>query len=322
MKAHQLFDEISADLHKVEADLLRVVSAQGKMLTDINTHLLRAGGKRIRPALFLLTAKTREYNLDRLLPVAVSLELIHMASLVHDDVIDEARTRRGEKTANAKWGNLTAVLAGDFLFAQSFASIAHVSDSRIINTMSGLVSCMCEGEIIQILQVFDTTQTEEDYLSRIQKKTANFLACACELGSYMANADEKVVAGMKDFGHCIGMAFQITDDILDVVADDKQIGKPAGNDLRQGIMTLPIIYALHNSPDGDELRAIIEQRSLTSADVGRGLSIIKTANAIEYAYGLADGYLQRAKERAVVIEDDVIRESLVRIADFIGQREY
>lgn len=322
MRDHRLFSEISLDLQEVEAGLLKAVSAQEKMLTGIGTHLLRAGGKRLRPALFLLTAKIHEYNLDRLLPVAVSLELIHMASLVHDDVIDEAQTRRGYETANAKWGNTTAVLAGDYLFAQSFASISHIADSRIMNTMSRLVSNMCEGEIMQYTNAFNTAQTEEDYLIRIQKKTADFLSGACELGSYMAQAGARTDDNMKEFGHCIGMAFQITDDILDIMADDGQIGKPAGNDLKQGIMTLPVIYALHNSPDKNELRAIIERRVLTPEDVGKGMKIIRATDAVEYAYNLADKFIQKAKERVTVIQDRALRENFIRIADFTGLRNY
>lgn len=320
--APQLFDDISADLNMVEASLLRVISARETILTSIGTHLLQAGGKRLRPALFLLTAKIQEYRLERLLPIAVSLELLHMATLVHDDVIDESRTRRGYETANAKWGNLTAVLAGDFLFAQAFASIAHIADGRIMSAMSRLLSNMCEGEIIQIEHSFDVAQAEEDYLIRIRKKTADFLSCACELGSYMAQTDEKIIDEMKDYGHCIGMAFQIKDDILDIVADDSQIGKPAGNDLKQGIMTLPIIYALHHSVNRDELRAIIGNRSLNNEHIRRGLEIIRETDAIEYAYSLANQYIMRARERIAIIQDRDLRDTFASIADFVKERNF
>jgi heptaprenyl diphosphate synthase len=322
VKAHQLFEDISSDLTQVEAGLLRVVSPQQEILTQIGGHLLQAGGKRMRPALFLLTAKTQEYNMERLLPVAVSLELIHMATLVHDDVIDEAKTRRGYPTASAKWGNLTAVLAGDFLFAQAFTAIAHIADSRVIGAMSQVVSSMCEGEIIQISSTYDVRQTEGAYLIRIQKKTADFIACACELGSYMAGASTAVVDSMKDYGHCLGMAFQITDDILDIIGTEEQIGKPAGNDLKQGMMTLPIIYALHNAPNRDILCRIIEKKDMRPEDVATGLEIIRSTDAIKYAYGLVDRYISRAKERVTVIEDLNLRENFHRIADFVGQRSY
>lgn len=322
VKASQLFEEISADLNQVEAGLLRIVSAEEQTLSGIGTHLIKAGGKRLRPALFLLSAKTRQYELERLLPVAVALELIHMASLVHDDVMDEARTRRGFETANAKWGNLTAVLAGDFLFAQAFTSISHISDSRLIASLSKLVRSMCEGEIMQIMNAFNVEQTEGEYLIRIRKKTADFLACACALGAYMSKADEQIVEAMQDFGHCIGMAFQIKDDILDIVAEDEQIGKPAGNDLKQGIMTMPILYALHNSVNRTQLCSIVERRSLTSEDVVKGLEIIRATDAVEYAYGLADRYIQRAKEKIDILQDCALRESFARVADFVGQRNY
>jgi heptaprenyl diphosphate synthase len=322
VKAHQLFDDISSDLTQVEAGLLRIVSAQEKALTQIGTHLLQAGGKRLRPALFLLTAKVHDYNLGKLLPVAVSLELIHMATLVHDDVIDEAGTRRGYPTANAKWGNSTAVLAGDFLFAQAFASIAHIADARILKAMSHILCSMTEGEIVQNINTFNIKQTEGDYLARIQKKTADFLTCACELGSYMSGAPEHVIASLKDYGHCLGMAFQITDDILDIMQTDEQIGKPAGNDLKQGIMTLPIIYALHNSPERESLSSIVETRSLTPEDVERGLAIIRATDAVDYCYGMVNRYIARAKERVSVVSDPGIRDTLERIADFVGKRNY
>jgi len=318
----QLFNEISMDLTRVEADLLQVVSTQDQTLADIGTHLLKAGGKRLRPALFLLAAKTHTYDFTRLLPVAVALELIHMATLVHDDVIDEAQTRRGFTTANTKWGNLTAVLAGDCLFAQSFATISHIADPRIIGTLSQLVSYMCAGEIIQTANTYNVFQTEEDYLARIEKKTANFIAGACELGTYMSAAPETFINAMRDYGHCLGMAFQITDDILDVVASDAQIGKTAGNDLKQGIMTLPIIYALHNSPDRDELCELIGRREMQALDLVKGLEIIRATDAVDYAYGLVNRYIQRSKERISVVRDHALRDSFSRIADFVGQRTY
>jgi len=322
MKIQHLFEEVSGDLAEVEAGLRQFALSQERTLTGIGTHLLRAGGKRLRPALFLLSAKTQAYNPERLLPVAAALELIHMASLVHDDVIDEATTRRGRKTANAKWGNLVSVLAGDFLFAQAFASISHIADRRIIGALSQLVSNMCEGEITQFVNIFNPAQTEEEYLLRIQKKTADFLACACELGSYMANAGEVVIDGLKEYGYCIGMAFQITDDILDVVADDEELGKPVGNDLKQGIITLPIIYALRHSPARDELRMMLDRRSLTSGEVLRGLEIIRAAGAVDYAAGLAGQYIRRAKEAITVVPERALREKFFLIADYVGQRSY
>lgn len=322
MKIQHLFEEISGDLSKVEAGLRQFALSQEKTLTGIGTHLLRAGGKRLRPALFLLSAKTQVYDPERLVPVAVALELIHTASLVHDDVIDEAATRRGRETASAKWGNMVSVLAGDFLFAQAFAAISHIADRRIIAALSQLVSNMCEGEITQFLNIFNPAQTEEEYLLRIQKKTADFLACACDLGSYMADAGEAVIDGLKEYGYCVGMAFQITDDILDVTGDDGELGKPVGNDLRQGIITLPAIYTLRHSPARDELRLMLGRRSLTPGEVSRGLEIIRAAGAVEYAAGLAGQYIRRAKEMINVVQDRALREKFSLIADYVGQRSY
>lgn len=318
----ELFEDIAADLVQVEATLLRIVSTQEQTLNNIGTHLLVAGGKRLRPGLFLLAAKLHKYNLPYLLPVATALELIHMATLVHDDVIDEAKTRRGYPTANAKWGNTTAVLAGDFLFAQAFSIISHMADSRISGTLSQIVSGMCEGEILQIINTTNIKQTEADYLTRIQKKTADFIAGACELGAYMSGAPDAVVKSMREYGHCIGMAFQITDDILDITAEAAQIGKPAGNDLKQGIMTLPIIYALHNSREKDELCAIIQREERQVQDINRGLDIIRATDAVEYACGLLRRYIQNAKDKIVLIDNLVLRRDFECVADFVSQRNY
>lgn len=322
--SNSMFDVIEEDIQALNEGLIEAVSSPVDLVTEIGTHLVTAGGKRIRPALCLLAAHGGSaYSLQQVLPLAEALELIHTASLVHDDVIDDADTRRGSITANAKWDNQIAILSGDYIFARAFGLIAEGQyGSHVSRRLAELVCNLSVGEIIQDHTVYQAVRDLDNYYSRIQKKTADFLEICCELGAYVSGMEEQDVKKLAEYGHCIGMAFQITDDLLDILQTSEQIGKPAGNDIRQGIVTLPVIHALNVSEEAAELERIVTDPDMTDEMVSRALAIVKETDGIEIAKAKADEYLDRAR---AVLPDNLsaeIREAFVMVADFIGDRDF
>ena len=319
-----MFDVIKGDLEILEQGLQEAVTSTNELVTEVGMHLVTSGGKRIRPALCLLSARGgRAFDLPPVLPLAEALELIHTASLVHDDVIDKADTRRGAPTANAKWDNKIAVLAGDYIFARAFRLVAENDyGDHVANRLAQLVGNLSVGEIIQDKQMYKAARDEADYYARIQKKTADFLEICCELGGLVGGMDKEAAEKLAEYGHCIGMAFQITDDLLDIEQTTEKIGKPAGNDIRQGIVTLPVIRALETSPDAKELEAIVTDMDMTDAMVERALTIVKATDGVDFAKAKADEYLARAKAALPDSLPKEIRESYEMVADFIGDRDF
>lgn len=320
-----MFDVIKGDLEQLEEQLIEAVSSpEDDLVTEVGTHLVTSGGKRIRPALCLLAAHGgASFSLARTLPLATALELIHTASLVHDDVIDKADTRRGAPTANAKWDNKIAILAGDYIFARAFRLVAENSyGDHVANRLAQLVGNLSVGEIIQDKQMYKAERDEKDYYDRIQKKTADFLEICCELGALVGGMEPQEAKCLAEYGHCIGMAFQITDDLLDILETSEQIGKPAGNDIRQGIVTLPVLRALSVSPAHDELLAIVTDPGMTDEMAARALAIVRATDGADFAKAKADAYLSRAKEVLPAALSAEIRDAYVQVADFIGQRDF
>ena len=317
-----MFGMIQNDLQQLETDMQSLLHSPVSTVNTIYMHLLQAGGKRLRPALYMLCARSKNPDTVPSIGLAVAIELIHMATLVHDDVIDNAQVRRSLPTANTVWGNQVTVLAGDYLFAKAFSIIAAHADNTSLCKLTEVVCRICEGEIAQSRSAFDPEQTEEEYLERLAQKTADFIAVSCELGAMRAGYEPEVIAAMKQYGYAIGMAFQLTDDLLDVTASSEQIGKPAGNDLRQGILTLPMLYALRESEHREELRTLIISRDMTEEKIGRGLALVRQTDAIHYSNEKVREYLQQAKDILPATLEAGVRTSLLAVADFVGMRKY
>lgn len=322
--SNQMFDVIKGDLEVLEQGLQEAVTSTNDLVTEVGMHIVTSGGKRIRPALCLLSARGgRAFDLPHVLPLAEAFELIHTASLVHDDVIDEADTRRGAATANARWNNQVAILSGDYIFARAFTLIAEEGyDPYVSKRLADLVCNLSVGEIIQDHAVYQASRGMADYYERIQKKTADFLEICCELGAMVGGMDREEMKKLAEYGHCIGMAFQITDDLLDIEQTAETIGKPAGNDIRQGIVTLPVIRALETSPDAEKLERIVTDMEMTDEMVERALEIVKATDGVDFAKAKADEYLARAKAALPEGLPDAIREAYEMVADFIGDRDF
>lgn len=317
-----LFNAIQDNLTSLEKELSSITESPADLIHEMSQHLIQAGGKRLRPALYLLCASSGDKPTAERLAVATAIELIHMATLVHDDVIDEAAIRRGLPTANVKWGNHASVLTGDYLFAKAFSLVAEQGTPQMLKVLTEVVCSVCEGEILQLKSVFNPEQSESDYQLRIGKKTADFIAASCKLGGMSAGFSEREIVSLQQYGHSVGMAFQITDDILDITQSTAKLGKPSGNDLRQGVLTIPVLYALQESPYREELKKIILQKSMSEENLKRGLEIVLATDAVAYSYKQVEQYLQQAHSILPPSVNADLRSKLSTLADFIAERRY
>ncbi|MDD4168714.1 MAG: polyprenyl synthetase family protein [Desulfotomaculaceae bacterium] len=317
-----IFNGIRDDLLIVEEELKQILETKNPLL-ETSTSLLNAGGKRLRPALSILGAKFGNYDLEEIKPLAVALELVHMASLIHDDVVDDSMTRRGAPTVKAIWGNGISANIGMYIFAKSLTLIAKYEDNPLISKVSAHASIkMCEGEIQQISTSFDSGQGVKDYFIRVKRKTALLISASVQLGAVACGAGRNIHLPLRRYGNCIGMAFQITDDILDLEADQKDIGKPVGSDLRQGIITLPLIYAFGKSGQRDRLLELARQVEKDEGEVQEAIELIRDCGAIDYSFKVARKYIEKSKRELTFLPDLPAKKTLYDIADFIDVRKY
>ena len=258
---------LGSDLVRVEDTLRASVVTDDEFLTEVASHLIVAGGKRVRPlfsvACSAVTAERFVPATDAAIHGGVSVELVHIGSLYHDDVMDDATTRRTVQSVNARWGNLRAILSGDFLLAKA-SEIAASLGTEVAGLLAATIAKLCEGQVRELQTMFEPGRTEEAYLASITGKTASLFAAACRIGGIVGELERPQIEAVTAFGHHYGLAFQMVDDVLDVVATDEQLGKPAGNDLVEGVYTLPVIRALALD-GGDELRELLRQPLATTS---------------------------------------------------------
>lgn len=317
-----LFDSVKPDLARVEQEITEALTDENALVTEIATHLLRGGGKRLRPALVLLVAGMYQADPALARSVAAAVEIIHMATLVHDDAVDRSALRRGVPTVNARWGDDAAILMGDYLFAHAFSKLAQTGNNRVVRIMADVVSRMASGEFEQLTEGYDPSQDEADYIRRIDKKTGYFIAQSCRVGAVLAGADEHEEEALARYGYHIGLGFQIIDDILDFTSSEERLGKPAGSDLRGGILTLPVIHALAHSPQKERLAEMIEARQFTDDDIREVKAILEECGAIEYAGESARRHTRQAKEALQVLPETPGRNILEELADYLVQRDF
>ena len=281
----------AAALAPVHQRIARTISSCNGTLGRAAGRLFAAGGKHLRPALVLLSARAArearhggpEPPWDPIYDVAAAVELIHVASLIHDDVIDEAAVRRGAPSVNAEWGNHTAVLAGDYLFAAAFQLLGAAAPGGVMTLMTQAIGAMCEGEMLQKEQAFDPAVTEAEYFRRIEGKTAALLAACCEAGARLAGADDRLAAAFGAYGRKLGLAYQIADDVLDLTATREALGKPGGSDLKQGVLTLPVILLLRDPAWRGQLAPLLAARDIDDAVVAAVREAAQASGAIQQA---------------------------------------
>ena len=316
-----LEDVATKDLQELENNVDQAIS-EDKFIYEACAPLIN-GGKRLRPVLFLLCAKSRgEISTEKTLPLATALELIHTASLVHDDILDSAKKRRGVPTINAKYGAQISVLVGDYLFAKAFQLVAEGHYSEPIDTiLSKLVKNLCVGEIMQDRALF-TVPTISEYYERINLKTAVFLSTCCRLGGIVAEMESSEVESLASYGTSLGLAFQIIDDVLDFFGDEKVTGKKIGGDIKSGVVNLPVIRALSVSDESDVLREIVTRREVTDLDIADAIEIIKNTDAVEYCKMRADGHIDSARLSLPFLIKTSVGIALEQIADFVVDRTW
>ena len=322
MTGLDVFNPISSELNQVEIDLLASIDTDLPVLEEAATHLIKAGGKRLRPAFALLSAKVFRDDVGHAIPLAVSLELIHMASLVHDDVIDNSELRRGQPTVKSRWGNRLSVYTGNYVLAKSLSLVADYRRRDVIEVMADTSMSICEGEIRQMRSCYDVKQGLKEYLRRIERKTALLISVSCQLGAMISGASYEHMQALKKYGYYLGMAFQITDDILDYVADEDILGKPIGSDIRQGVITLPAIYALRCSPNGVKLAEMLSSPESCTSRADEIVELIIDSDGIDYAYYASHRFAELALRQLNLLPEVPVKESFYRIADFISGREY
>ncbi len=314
----EVLEPAAGELAAVEAVIHKSLLSGDSLLVNPVTHLLDHGGKRLRPALVILSALCYRYDARRVVPAAAAVEMIHTATLIHDDIIDGSPFRRGVPSVHSRWGTRTALLAGDYLFARAFLMLAGMP--RVV--LAGLASAaeeMCAGQARELAGT--------DYFDAIRAKTAVFLSECCRLGSILARAPRTAVEALGEYGRFLGLAFQITDDMLDVFGDPAGTGKPRGNDLRQGLLTLPVLRCLHSSPKGPRLmeliKAIERQRTEGASDSGEleeALSILGDSDSRDYCLRAATAFARRAADRLSVVRPCAARDSMERLTELIVAR--
>ena len=301
----------TADRERIEIAMREAVVTSDSYLTEIASHLIVAGGKRLRPVLSVVAAQIA--GDDACIDVVrggVSCELVHLGSLYHDDVMDEADTRRGVETVNARWGNLQAILAGDFLLSRA-SEIAASLGTEIAGLLARTIGWLCEGQIEELRHTYDVERTETSYYSSIHGKTASLYGTAARIGGLVAGHDQVTVDALTEYGNAYGMVFQIVDDILDTTATDEQLGKPAGHDIDEGVYTLPVLRTLAlDTPEADELRGLLG-RPIDLGEHDRALSIVRTSAGVESARSTAREYVDRAIAACSGFPDSPATEALV-----------
>lgn len=321
MNLVDIYFQLKPDVQYIEQELEKSITTQLRDLYLSSTHLLKAGGKRIRPVFVLLGGKWGSYDVTRLKHVAVPLELIHMATLVHDDVVDNADKRRGRDTVKAKWDNRVAMYTGDYIFARALTIACELNNPLIHQILSKAIVAMVRGEIEQARDLHNWNQGFRTYLRRIKRKTALLMAISCQLGAVASDASAELVRRMFYYGYNVGMAFQITDDILDFTGTEKQLGKPAGSDLRQGNITLPALYSANLGPDRHRFQSWITEGTLQE-NIDEAIRLIRQGGGIQMAQSLAERYISRALEALKGLPENQTKKSLVEIAHFVGERKF
>ena len=319
----QILESVRQDLSEIEAALTENLKPYLPMVSHVAKYIMFSGGKRIRPLLMILSARLCGYNGNRDKTLSVVFEYLHAATLLHDDVVDDADVRRGNPVAHSIWGTPATVLVGDFLLARSIAIAAETDSVPIIDVLADTTAQMSEGEIHQLLHKGDLSVSETDYMEVISKKTAYLIRAACQVGALLAEAQEEQVQALAEYGYQLGIAFQMADDLLDYTADTKVIGKPVGTDLKEGKLTMPIIYALNRATGEDRrrLEIIIQDPDIKEEDFEAVLELIKKYDGVEYTRERAQEHIEKAKACLKIFSASNPRTLLEQLADYVLARQ-
>lgn len=322
MKMDDIFSQYFDEMKAVDLELLEIFKSNIFLIPMVGKHILNSGGKRIRPLFLLLAADLCGYKGANRYLLAAIIEAIHTASLLHDDVIDGADTRRGQPAAHSLWGNQAVILVGDFLYSNALKLAVSQKSQKIMEALSEATTKMTEGEILQLNKIGDPDITEEEYFEVISAKTGVLIAAACRIGCILSGMSEEKERALSRFGMKTGIAFQLADDILDYVAEQKDLGKQLGKDLDEGKITMPLIYLLKTASqrERDEIKEIIKDARAGSG-LNRILELFSKYKAIEESLKAATALVDEAKSELSVFPDSREKESLFAMAEYAMQRE-
>ncbi len=324
LSAREVFDLVRDDLKRVETEISRESVASVDAITAIGQYLQEAGGKRLRPSLLLLSSKLIGDGGESAIRMGAVVEMIHAATLVHDDVIDAAETRRGRPSTNVQWGNHTCVLAGDWLYMQAFQIALRERNFHVLDLLIGLTQMMVEGELLQLERIGRIGVTEADCMELVDRKTACLFSVCAKLGAIVAGADSQTEERLGEYAWNLGMAFQLVDDVLDFTAREKTLGKPVGGDLREGKVTLPLVYALERA--SAEERRIVERvladRHYQNVPLSQILALIEKYRGIERVRERAQAFTDKARQVIGEFPESPYQRALYGITDLVTDRDH
>ncbi len=316
--------EYKSDMERMEHRIHESLGTDVPLIQQVSKYILGAGGKRFRPLLHLLSARLcgyREHTAEYLLGSVV--EYIHTASLLHDDVVDEAKIRRGRSSANSLWGNQASILVGDYLYSKALYHAVRLQNQRVMDVLSETTTTMSEGEVLQLMQIQNAEITEADYFKLVECKTGVLISASCRLGAIISKAPLSREDALTAYGKKLGLAFQITDDTLDYAADQRQLGKVLGKDLDEGKVTLPLIYLIREADPEEKghIRSILHADTVSENDLTYTLGLMEKYGAVNEALNLAQSLSNESKAALAVFPDSMPRQALMALADYVVQRE-
>ena len=322
MHIQEAIDLVKDDIERVNRGFDTYLDSDVFFIKKVGEHIINSGGKRYRPMLLLLSAKMLGYTGERHIPLAAVVEFIHTATLLHDDVVDNANLRRGQASVNSVWGPKAAILVGDYLLAKSFSLAVADGNQAILETLSSATTQMAEGEVMQLLKHSDPETTEEEYLTVITNKTAILLSAACKISALLAGRTDEEIEAMSEYGLNLGIAYQLTDDCLDYTSNDEDFGKAVGNDLREGKVTMPLIKAFRcaNDTERELIKRVVEADELEEDDLKKVFAVIEKYEGIEYTIECAINRVESAKEALDIFEPNIERAALVAVAENVVER--
>ena len=320
MSIDTVYQLIEEDLTQVEDWLKSVTRVDFPFQAELLGYCLQSGGKRIRPVLTLLAGKFYEYDRNTIMPMAAAVELMHTATLVHDDAIDHSSVRRGRTTVNALWGEETAVLLGDYLFAKAGEFATDTGNLHVVRLFTQTLQIISSGEINQSYNAFNLAQTRQQYIDRIAAKTASLFTLSTESGAVLSNAPQRSVEVLREYGYNLGIAFQVVDDILDYISSEEEMGKPIGSDLAQGTLTLPAMLVMERYPEDNPVKRLFENRD-EQDNVRQAIELVRNSPVVTECYRVASEYASRACQNLNLLPDSASKQTLVEIADYVVARK-
>jgi heptaprenyl diphosphate synthase len=318
--SEELLEPIAADLQEFERRLYDSIASDLGPMASAMEHIVKAGGKRLRPALVILSARLGSADRDEIFNLAMGIEFIHTATLVHDDLIDNSATRRGIRTIHEALGPNPAIIIGDYYFAKGAHLLSAIGEPSIDSAISHAVMTICMGELMQMTSRRDYEQSVDTYYRKIESKTATLLSTCCYAGGIVSGMRPEEIESLRRYGFNLGMAFQIVDDVLDYVATTAEMGKPVGADLRQGTVTLPLMLALKDREAGSKLRVLLDKRELDDEDYDTVVALVRDSPAIAEVESHAQQFANRARAELATFPQSPARATLERMGDYVVER--